>query len=121
QCNLVAVREFLANLGNRPVPSETTVAEPAKDIPADDRARQCDRRFRLRTDCAMMAWAIGVHAMDQTVHQQARPVKSKNPTLPVIADVHLTPAIAAGAVQNVQYPIIELEPCRPTMMSHGRF
>jgi hypothetical protein len=59
--------------------------------------------------------------MDQTVYQQPWPLKRVNRMPPMIADMHLPPARAAGAIHNVQIPTNQRWFRSPDVTHDGRF
>ena len=70
--DLVRVGQFGAKLRDRPVIGETPVADPAKDIPADEPMRHRDGRFGQRTERRGTTGTAGVGTMCQLADELRR-------------------------------------------------
>ena len=72
EADVVGVGEFVFDLGNGPVASETPVADEAEDIPADEPAGQGMRKFSGRAESMGTSRASGIGAVSETAEQFAR-------------------------------------------------
>ncbi len=85
------------------MPRKPTVPDPAKQIPAKDRTRQTEGRFRLRADGAMTAWTRrSVDTLHLATDNLPLPLQRLDPLPPMIADMHLATAVPTHAISHIQ-------------------
>jgi hypothetical protein len=102
--DLVSVEEFPTDLGDRPVASEATVADPAEDVPAEDPVGHGDGGLDLGTDGAMMPRAAGIGTMVELADQMSGAVEAEDVMVAMVADVHDATADRASTVEDIKFP-----------------
>jgi hypothetical protein len=94
---------------------ESPVANPAKDIPTQNRPWQANRRLTLRTHRAVMARTFSIRALHQPAHHLPRTFQRENRVPTMIADMHLAATLLARTIFHVQQYPNKLRSFRPTM------
>jgi hypothetical protein len=102
------VAQFATDLGDRPVPGEATMPDPTKDVPSDGPFGQRDGDLKFRTLRLGVTGAAGIGAVVELADQLDRTIESVDPTVPVVTDIHHTPAERAITVEDLQFPESEV-------------
>ena len=100
----VRVEQFGSDLGDRPVPGEAAMTDPAQDVPADGPLGQGDGDFQFRALGPGVPGATGVGAVVELADQLDRAVQGMDVAVAVVTDIHPPSTGRAIAVQDIQFP-----------------
>src|SRR3954470_1268981 len=114
----IGVVKFESDLGDRPVPREPSLTDPAEDVPADGPMRKSDHAFLFGTLGLGMSGTVAVGAVVELADQLHWPVEGIETSLAMVTDMHHAAAGGAIAIDDVEVPGGEVEVLGPGE-SHG--
>src|SRR5260370_41290126 len=100
----MGVEQLHTDLGNRPVSSKATVADPTEDIPTNDPPGQSDPGLGLGTLGSTVPGTAWVGTAVEFANQLKRTAQSEDAAIAVIANMHHPSAAETVTVNNVQLP-----------------
>jgi hypothetical protein len=109
------VEQLAANLRDRPVAREASMADPTEDVPGDAPSGQGDGRFDLGALGLGVPGTARVGTVVELADQMDGPLEREEVAMAMVADIHPVAAVGAVTIEDVQLPESEVGILRPEM------